>query len=66
MACNDRIGNRKIGDQRTVRCILQMESYLVVMDTEATECCYFTGLYDGFTDYVKNKESYLVGYIYTK
>lgn len=41
-----------------------MGYYLVVTDTEATERCYFTGLHENLSEYVKNKENYLVRYIY--
>ena len=46
------------------RYIPQMGYYLVVTDTEATERCYFTGLHENLSEYVKNKENYLVRYIY--
>ena len=45
MARKDRMGNRVTRDNRMVRRVPEMEYYLVVTDTEATERCYFTGVF---------------------
>lgn len=55
MARKDRMGNRKTRDQRSKRRIPEMRYYLVVTDTEATECCFFTGLHNSLPEEMKQK-----------
>lgn len=55
MARKDRTGNRKPRDQRAVKRVPEMGYYLVVTDTEATERCYFIGLYDSLPERAKKK-----------
>ena len=51
MARKDRCGARKSREVRRAR-KPQMEQYLVVSDTEATERCYFNGLRDSLPETV--------------
>ncbi|MDY6329122.1 MAG: RloB family protein [Lachnospiraceae bacterium] len=44
MAKKDRTGNRKTREQRRRSQPFNLEYYLIVTDTEATERCFFTGL----------------------
>lgn len=44
MAKKDRTGNRKKRDQRKQFKVPELGYYLIVTDTEATECCFFKGL----------------------
>lgn len=55
MARKDRTGNRMTREQRVVRRIPEMGYYLVITDTEATERCYFTGLYKSLPSEIRNK-----------
>ena len=55
MASKDRTGNRKTRDRRVVQRIPEMGYYLVVTDTEATERCFFTGLYNNLPESIRKK-----------
>lgn len=55
MARKDRNGSRKSRDQRSLRRIPEMGYYLVVTDTDATERCYFNGLYNSLNEETKDK-----------
>lgn len=55
MARKDRIGNRKTREQRVIRRVHEMGYYLIVTDTEATERCFFTGLYNSLPEKTKKK-----------
>ena len=55
MAKKDRTGNRKKRDQRKQFKVPELGYYLIVTDTEATECCFFTGLHQALPEDVRNK-----------
>ena len=55
MARKDRNGSRKTRDQRSLRRNPVMGYYLVVTDTNATERCYFNGLYNSLSEETKDK-----------
>ena len=55
MAKKDRTGNRKTREQRKRFKVPELGYYLIVTDTEATERCYFAGLYKELPEEVKNK-----------
>ena len=55
MARKDRNGSRKSRDQRSLRRIPEIGYYLVVTDTDATERCYFNGLYNSLNEETKDK-----------
>ncbi|RKI42281.1 RloB domain-containing protein [bacterium D16-51] len=54
MAKKDRRGNRKTREQRPLK-VPELGYYLVVTDTEATERCYFQGLYKELPKMIQNK-----------
>ena len=55
MATKDRTGNRKTREQRKRFKVPELGYYLIVTDTEATERCFFAGLYKELPEAVKNK-----------
>lgn len=55
MARKDRTGNCTKRDKRKVRRIPEMGYYLVVTDTEATERCFFNGLYNSLPAKLQQK-----------
>ena len=55
MARKDRTGNRKTREQRQPLKIPELGYYLVITDTEATERCYFQGLYKELPKEIQNK-----------
>lgn len=55
MAQKDRTGNRKIREQRKQFKIPELGYYLIVTDTEATERCFFTGMYQALPENTRNK-----------
>ena len=55
MAKKDRTGNRKTREQRKQSRPPELEYYLIVTDTEATERCFFTGLHQALPEDVRNK-----------
>lgn len=55
MAKKNRIGNRKICEQRKQFKVPELGYYLIVTDTEATERCFFTGLHQALPKDVRNK-----------
>lgn len=55
MAKKDRMGNRKMREERKQFKIPELGYYLVVTDTEATERCFFTGLHKSLPADVKNR-----------
>ena len=50
MAKGDRIGNRKTREQRRTIKVPELGYYLIVTDTEGTECCFFTGLHQSLPE----------------
>ena len=55
MARKDRTGNRKTREQRKQFKVPELGYYLIVTDTEATECCFFAGLHQALPEDVRNK-----------
>ncbi len=55
MAKKDRTGNKKTRNKHFHQRIPEMGYYLIVTDTEATERCYFNGLYNSLPNDIKNK-----------
>ena len=55
MAQKDRIGNRKIREQRKPFKVQELGYYLIVTNTEATERCYFEGLHQALPEDVRNR-----------
>lgn len=55
MAKKDRTGNRKTREHRKRLKEPELGYYLIVTDTEATERCFFTGLYQSLPEEVKNR-----------
>ena len=55
MAKNNRTGNRKTREQKKPFRIPELGYYLIVTDTEATESCFFTGLYQALPKDIQNK-----------
>ena len=55
MAKGDRTGNRKTREQRKMRKAPELGYYLIVTDTEGTERCFFTGLYQSLPEEIRNK-----------
>ncbi len=55
MARNERTGNRKTREQRKKVRVPELGYYLIVTDTEATERCYFNGLYDSLSSEIQDK-----------
>ena len=55
MTKNDRIGKRVSRNFRKQVRKLELSYYLIVTDTEATERCYFTGLYQTLPKDIKDK-----------
>ena len=62
MAKKDRTGNRKKRDQRKQFKVPELGYYLIVTDTEATECCFFTGLHQALPEDVRNDRRALWGW----
>lgn len=55
MAKGDRTGNRKSREQRRLLKVPELGYYLVVTDTEGTERCFFTGLYQSLPEETRKK-----------
>ena len=55
MAKKDRTGNRKPREQKKQSRQPELGYYLIVTDTEATERCFFDGLYHALPEDVRNK-----------
>ena len=55
MAKGDRTGNRKTREQRRIIKVPELGYYLIVTDTEGTECCFFAGLHQSLPEKVRNR-----------